>query len=228
MQALIKQQGGPGNNSETTLFERAQVGCRQSLNLLMTRHEGLIHAVIHEQYLYGLPYEEALQAGRSALWRAIMGYEPERGTTFSTYAWVIIMRAVWAEVKRVQKGKAWVVLEERWVDETQEPGREHEVEELREMVVGMVAQLPVRLQRIVYERYGWGEEEPATFREIGAGLGMSKQRAHQLHQEAILRLRQPAMSYALRSLFDQHSVSGYEATAAETAVWLQRRGGRLP
>ena len=57
---------------------------------------------------------------------------------------------------------------------------------------------------------------------------MSKQRAHQLHQEAILRLRQPAMSYGLRSLFGQHSVSGYEATAAETALWLQRRGGRLP
>ena len=228
MQTLTKQQGGPGNNSETTLFERAQVGCRQSLNLLMSRHEGLIHAVIHEQYLYGLPYEEALQAGRSALWRAIMGYEPQRGTTFSTYAWVIIMRAAWAEAKRVQKGREWVILEEGWVDEAQEPGREHERRELREMVVGMVTQLPVRQQRIVYERYGWGGEEPATFREIGAGLGMSKQRAHQLHQEAILRLRQPAMSYALRSLFDQHSLKAYEATAAETAVWLHRGGGRLP
>jgi len=194
----------------------------------MSRHEGLIHAVIHEQYLYGLPYEEALQAGRSALWRAIKGYEPQRETTFSTYAWVIIMRAVWGEVKGVQKGKEWVVLEEGWVDENQEPGREHEGEELRKMVVGMVAQLPERQQRIVYERYGCGGEEPATFREIGEGMGMSKQRAHQLHQEAILRLRQPAMSYGLRSLFGQHSVSDYEATAAETALWLQRRGGRLP
>jgi RNA polymerase sigma factor (sigma-70 family) len=192
----------------------------------MSRHEGLIHAVIHEQYLYGLPYEEALQAGRSALWRAILGYEPKQGTTFSTYAWVIIMRAVWAEVKRVQKDKVCVVLEEAWVDETQEPGREHERMELREMMMDMVSQLPARQQRIVYERYGWGGEEPATFREIGEVMGMSKQRAHQLHQEALLRLRQPAMSYVLRSLFDQHSVSGYEATAADTDRWRQRRGGR--
>jgi RNA polymerase sigma factor (sigma-70 family) len=227
MRALTKQQGGPGNNTETTLFEHAQAGCRQSLNLLMSRHEGLIHAVIHEQYLYGLPYEEALQAGRSALWRAIMGYEPQRGTAFSTYAWIIIMRAVWLEVKGIQKGKEWGVLEESWEDESQEPGREHERGELREMVMGMVTQLPVRQQRIVYERYGWGGEEPATFREIGEGMGMSKQRAHQLHQEAILRLRQPALSYALRNLFEQHRVSDYAATAAETALWLQRRGGRL-
>ena len=94
------------------------------------------------------------------------------------------------------------------------------------MLAGMVSQLPERQQRIVYERYGWGEEAPATFREIGEGLGMSKQRAHQLHQEALLRLRQPAMSYGLRSLFEQHSVRDYAATAAETTLWLQRRGGR--
>jgi DNA-directed RNA polymerase specialized sigma subunit len=107
MQANRKQQGGPAIEPEATLFQHAQEGCRQNLNLLMSRHEGLIHAVIHEQYLYGPPYEEALQAGRSALWRAIMGYEPERGTTFSTYAWIIIMRAVWLEVKRMQKDKGW-------------------------------------------------------------------------------------------------------------------------
>ena len=228
MQADTKQQGGSGKNSETTLFEQAQEGCRQSLNLLMIRHEGLIHAVIHKQYLYGLPYEEALQAGRSALWRAIMGYEPQRGTAFSTYAWVIIMRVVWREVKRVQKGKGCVVLEETWVDESQDPVGVQEEKELRGLVTEMVGQLPQRLQRVVYERYGWGGEDPATFREIGEGLGMSKQRAHQLYQEAILRMRQPGLSYGLRSLLDQHSVSGYEATAAETAHWLQRRGGRLP
>jgi len=228
MQGVTKKQGGPANESATTLFEQAQVGCRQSLNLLMSGHEGLVHAVIHEQYLYGLPYEEALQAGRSALWRAIMGYEPKFGTTFSTYAWVIIMRAVWLEVKRVQKDKAWVVLEENWEDKSQAPGREHERMELREMMMDMVSQLPERQQRIVYERYGWGGEEPATFREIGSGLGMSKQRAHQLHQEALLRLRQPVMSYRLRHLFGHHSVRDYGATAADTARWLQRRGGRQP
>jgi RNA polymerase sigma factor (sigma-70 family) len=226
MQANRKQQGGPEVESEATLFEHAQAGCEQSLNLLISRHEGLIHAVIQEQYLYGLPYEEALQAGRSALWRAILGYDRQRGTTFSTYAWVIIMRAVWKEVKQAQKEKSWVNWEEAWVDEAQEPGREHEGEALREMLVSMVSQLPERLQRVVYERHGWGGGEPATYREIGEGLGMSKQRAHQLHEEAIVRLRQPLLSYRLRSLCERHSVSDYEATAAETMRWLQRRGGR--
>ena len=39
---------------------------------------------------------------------------------------------------------------------------------MREMMMDMVSHLPERQQRIVYERYGWGGEEPATFREIGA------------------------------------------------------------
>ena len=228
MQGMKKGQGGPANGGETTLYDQAQRGCRQSLNLLMSRHEGLIHAVIHEQYLYGLPYEEALQAGRSALWRAILGYEPGRGTAFSTYAWVIIMRAVWAAVKAYQREEAGEELEEMWADQGQEPVRQWEKKELREVVVDMVAQLPVRLQRVVYARYGWEAGRPHTVREIGEGLGVSRQRAQQLHQEALLRLRQPALSYGVRSLCDRHSVSDYEATAAETAVWLQRRGGRRP
>ena len=169
MQAVTKQQGGPGKNSETTLFEQAQEGCRQSLNLLMSRHEGLAHAVIHKQYLYGLPYEEALQAGRSALWRAIMDYERQRGTTFSTYAWAIIMRAVWAEVKRVQKDKDCVVSEKTCVDEGQEPGRQHEAEEVKDVVAGMVAQLPQRLQGVVYARYGWGEGIRPPYGKLRAG-----------------------------------------------------------
>lgn len=222
MQAKKKEQGGPAANTETTLFERAQVGCRQSLNLLMSRHEGLIHAVIKEQYLYGLPYEEAMQAGRSALWRAILGYASERGTAFSTYAWVVIMRGIWRAVKGAEQEQAGEVMAENWVDAGQEPGREVEREALRGILTAMVGQLPERQQGIVYARYGWGGAEPATFREIGERLGVSKQRAHQLHQEAILRLRQPACSYELRSLYGQHSVGAYAVAADD---W-QGRGGR--
>ena len=67
------------------LFRQAQAGCRDSLNELMEKHDGLVHAVVREQMLGDLPYEEAIQAGRIGLWRAILGYDPDRGA-FSTYA----------------------------------------------------------------------------------------------------------------------------------------------
>jgi hypothetical protein len=86
---------------------QAQAGCSESLNELMQRHEGLVHLVVQRQWLLTLPYEEALQAGRRGLWRAILGYDPGRGATFATYAYQAIMRYVWwavkAEGRRIQR-----------------------------------------------------------------------------------------------------------------------------
>jgi len=208
------------------LFEQAQGGCRQSLNLLMARHEGLVHAVIRQQYLGDLPYEQALQAGRTALWRAIMGYDPKRGTAFSTYAWTSIMRAVWAAVKRHPNESELLSLAEDLEDEGQEPVRLWEAQVLRITIAEVLAHLPARLQRVMRWRYGCGGVQPATFRQIGQGLAVSKQRAHQLHREALIRLRQPALSYPLRELLGRHTVEDYEATAVETTAWLQQRRGR--
>jgi DNA-directed RNA polymerase specialized sigma subunit len=75
-------------------IQKAQGGNTESLNELMQRHEGLVHLVVQRQALLTLPYEEALQAGRWGLWRAILGYDPGRGTTFATYAYKAIMRYV--------------------------------------------------------------------------------------------------------------------------------------
>src|SRR5207247_7147584 len=64
----------------------------------MAAHAGLVVWVVRGQWLGGLPFAEALQAGRIGLWRALMGYDPGRGVRFSSYAVPAIRRAVWAEV----------------------------------------------------------------------------------------------------------------------------------
>ncbi len=99
MQHIPSEKGSPRPPSETALWSQAQAGCHKSINLLMSQHNGLVYAVVRQQVLGSLSYDEALQAGRTGLWRAILGYDPERGTTFSTYAWTAIMRSVWAAVK---------------------------------------------------------------------------------------------------------------------------------
>ena len=89
--------GGPGSISEATLFRQAQAGCRDSLNRLMARHEGLVHAVVRRHGLGVLSFAEALHAGRQGLWRATskLHYDPRRGLAFSTYAWPCILRQIW-------------------------------------------------------------------------------------------------------------------------------------
>jgi DNA-directed RNA polymerase specialized sigma subunit len=87
MLGIQKEADGPGHDPGATLFAQAQAGCTESLKELMQRHEGLVYRVVQRQWLLTLPYEEALQAGRWGLWRAIMSYDPEQGTTFGTYAY---------------------------------------------------------------------------------------------------------------------------------------------
>ena len=226
MHQVELRKGGLGGRAETTLWQQAQAGCRQSLNQLMREHDGLVQAVVRQQILGELPYEMALQAGRTGLWRAILGYDCRRGTAFSTYAWPAIMRAVWAAVKAESEGKGGGPLPMTLVDEGQEPERQWEREVVRVSIRAAVATLPERLQRVVQSRYGWEGEGGATFGQIGAELGVTRQRAHQLYQEALLRLRQPGLSYPLRSWLEKQSASDYQAVAVETAAWLQRRGGR--
>ena len=68
----------------------------------LAEHERLVHWVVHRQWLGNLPYAEAVQAGRIALWRALRRYDPQRGYTFSTYAVPAIERAIWRAVAGAQ------------------------------------------------------------------------------------------------------------------------------
>ena len=101
MSATVQTTGGSGvYPPEATLFLQAQAGCAESLNVLMECHDGLVQAVVRRQVLGNPPFVEALQAGRTGLWRAILGFASSRGVAFSTYAWVCIKHHVWRAVKQ--------------------------------------------------------------------------------------------------------------------------------
>lgn len=81
----------------------AQAGCARCLNHLIRQHEGLVHTVLQGVYRYGVPYADLVQEGRIALWRAVQGFDPERGYAFSTYAGVAIQRRTYTYVKRMTR-----------------------------------------------------------------------------------------------------------------------------
>ncbi len=103
MHNQIQAVDGLGGVTESVLFEQAQAGCEASLNQLMSRHERLVPFVVRRQTLGKLPFAEAVQAGRTGLWRAILGYDPQRGYAFSSYAYPAIARQVWRAVKRAER-----------------------------------------------------------------------------------------------------------------------------
>jgi RNA polymerase sigma factor (sigma-70 family) len=214
-------------SSEAVLFEQAQAGCRVCSNQLMARHEGLVPFVVRRQTLGQLPFAAAMQAGRIGLWRAILGYDPQRGYAFSTYAYPAIVRHVWQAVKRADGAEqsAVVTVAATTIDET-DPAAIWEGALVRASLYQLVRRLPERLQRIIIARYGLAGNSAHSYHQIGVSLGLTGERVRQLHTEALVWLRHPAHSQRLRALMGRHTVADYEAADAQAQRWLRWRGGR--
>ena len=84
-------------------FICAQSGCRGCQDRLVCNHEGLVHAVIRRSWVGSTTYEDLLQEGRIALWRAICGFDVTCGRAFSTYAWPIIEHQVWRAIQQEER-----------------------------------------------------------------------------------------------------------------------------
>jgi RNA polymerase sigma factor (sigma-70 family) len=180
-----------------------------------------------------LPYAEALQAGREGLWRAIVRFDPARGYAFSTYAWPSIVHHVWRAVKkhtrsygeeRAEYGYAGYA--EWWFTACTDPESLVVAQAVGQALETLVTELPQRLRTVIVARYGLDGRSPCLYREIGAQLGISGERARQLYHEALVWLRHPARSSRLRSLVGRHGLSEYQWAEAEAQRWLRQRGGR--
>jgi RNA polymerase sigma factor (sigma-70 family) len=198
-----------------------------SVEEAMRRHDRLVHAFIQRQGGGAISYEEALQAGRIGLWRAILGYDPSRGTAFSTYAWVAISRTIHQAVDQNERGRvrwskalplAWYTPDlDEWLDQLL----------TYQALYTTVARLPDRLKQVIVFRYGLAGYPLRTLKQLGTELGVTYERVRQLQQDALARLRQPARSSRLRQLVDKNTATDYrQALAQNAALRRQRRRGR--
>jgi len=203
-----------GNREVANLFLEAQEGDARSLERLMGQHEGLVHVVARRQWRGCLGYEETVHEGRIGLWRAILGFDPGRGVSFSTYAGVAIARQVWRAVDR-QRRQDYVEAKEVDYDAVQHSTPRMDslsrlvVQEVQEAVHSQVATLPAKQRWVVRTYYGLDGQGSDTLAELGRQLGCSRQAvAYHLHR-ALVHLRHPAFSAALRALLGRNRREDY-------------------
>jgi RNA polymerase sigma factor (sigma-70 family) len=225
-----KMKTGLGVLPEARLYEQAQKGCGDSLNLLMMRHERLVRYAVNRQNLGDLAFEEADQAGRIGLWRAILGFDPHRGYQFSTYAYPAIVHYVWIAVKdhcvankKEHATREWKVFFRHW---EAGPAQRQAERELKACLKELVVRMPERLQRVITVRYELGGEEWQTYEQLGQEMGYSREWLRQLEIRALIWLRHPAHSQELRALMRRHSLQEYEWAEEVAQAWLRRRVGR--
>lgn len=195
-------------DKDANLYRQAQAENAESLEQLMRTHEGLVHHIVHQQWRGRLGYEEAVHAGRIGLWRAILGFDPQRGRAFSTYASVAIARHVWRAVAQADK-------EERRADAPTCgawcPGPHAVVLawEVEQTLHAMVARLPSKQRWVVSTYYGLDGWGGSTLAQLGRRLGCSRQAVHYHLHKALLRLRHPAFSARLRALLARNRRADY-------------------
>lgn len=211
-------------------LSRAPTERLASIEQALRRHEGLIHAVIRREGSGSLTYEEALQAGRIGLWRAILGYDPARGTAFSTYAWVVIRRHIRHAVSqaardlgRLQAPRPPCQAPDGSAESAEDLGESVERALIHEALSALLSQLPDRLRQVVTARYGLDGHPPRSLRQLGAQLGLSHERIRQLEQEALAWLRHPAHSLPLRQLLDKNTTADYRRALALNAALRRAR-----
>ncbi|MCL5959630.1 MAG: sigma-70 family RNA polymerase sigma factor [Chloroflexi bacterium] len=191
----------------------------------MARHDGLVHAVIRHQYGGSLTYAQLLQSGRIGLWHAIQHFNPNHGTTFSTYAWPSIARQVWHDVAQANSPPQEVLtpnppLVAPDLNDLAQRGQVYDC------LKNLVDKLPAHLRKVVILYYGLYDHPPHSLRQLGRKLGISHEMVRQRLLAALVILRHPANSLPLRQLLDHNTIKDYEYADELAQTFLRRRGGR--
>jgi RNA polymerase primary sigma factor/RNA polymerase sigma factor len=142
---------------------------------------------------------ELVSDGNMSLLRAVEKFDFSRGFKFSTYAsWAIMKnfaRTIPGEFKhrdrfRTSQDELFAATQEHrgnpLVEEGQQNTREAQIERI-------LRRLDEREQKIIIGRFGLDHShEPQTLKEVGASLGVTKERVRQLESRALSKLREAA------------------------------------
>ena len=191
----------------------------------LAAHEGLVRLVVRRQQRGELPFADALHEGRLGLWRALLGYDEQRGTRFSSYAGPAIERAVWRAVAQAELGvgpAVEAVVEPVWWED---PADELHRVAVRAAIRALVAELPPGPRRIVAAHHGLDGGAPVSLAALGRQRGVSRQRVHAVYQAALIWLAQPERSRAVRELVGRQSRTDYRRTLAQSRRLARTRRG---
>lgn len=199
--AKLRDQLDPARPKASAMdeIERLQRQAVEVKNEIARANLRLVVSIAKRHVTADQNFFELVSDGNMSLLRAIEKFDFARGNKFSTYAtWAIMKnyaRTIPGEFKqrdrfRTSHDELFLATEERRGD----PTREVNVQTEREsQVERMLKRLDEREKKIIINRFGldYGRE-PLTLKEVGAELGVTKERIRQIEVRALNKLRQAA------------------------------------
>jgi RNA polymerase primary sigma factor/RNA polymerase sigma factor len=139
---------------------------------------------------------ELVSDGNISLIRAVEKFDYTRGNKFSTYAsWAIMKnfaRSIPSELRHIDRfrtgqGDVFAGTEDLRGDQQEQEAAQAQRESQIERIL---QRLGKREQEVIVSRFGLNRgEEPRTLQQVGAQLGVTKERIRQLEARAIRKLR---------------------------------------
>jgi RNA polymerase primary sigma factor len=185
-------------------IERLQAEAQAARNQIIEANLRLVFSLAKRYASVGTAaFDEFMGEGHITLMRAVEKFDFSRGVKFSTYAtWAVVngCNALLKKQNPTNRQTFWQSadgVEESVADHRATAGEERSVQELRQAVGQLLLGLNSRERTIIEARFGFDLNQSPTLKELGEGLGISKERVRQLQQRALEKLRALAECHKL-------------------------------